>query len=122
MIISGLTSGLWYAPLVALGYYYGTGNAGFPIVNILAMCVFSCVTGIIYSFLCLRTGSIFPSVFAHSAVNVMMSQAALFTFDGGNYFVGPAPTGIIAGIPFIITAVICLIYMHKHPIQVTAKE
>jgi membrane protease YdiL (CAAX protease family) len=122
MIISGLASGLWYAPLVALGYYYGTGNAGFPIVNILAMCIFSCVTGIIYSFLCLRTGSIFPSVFAHSAVNVMMSQAALFTFDGGNYFVGPAPTGIIAGIPFIITAVICLIYMHKHPIQVTAKE
>jgi membrane protease YdiL (CAAX protease family) len=122
MVISGFASGLWYAPLVVIGYYYGTGNAGFPIVNILAMCVFGCVTGIIYSFLCLRTGSIFPSIFAHSAVNVMMSQAALLTFDGGNYFVGPAPTGIIAGIPFIITAVICILYMHKHPIQVTKTE
>lgn len=117
MLLSGLASGLWYVPLVAIGYYYGNGNAGFPVVNIIAMCIFGMVTGIIYSFLCLRTGSIFPSVFAHSAVNVMMSQAALFTFDGGNFFVGPAPTGILSGLPFIITAAICLVYMHKHPIK-----
>ena len=121
MLLSGLASGLWYAPLVAIGYYYGSGNAGFPIVNIIAMCIFGMVTGVIYSFLCLRTGSIFPSVFAHSAVNVMMSQAALFTFDGGNFFIGPAPTGILSGLPFIITAVICLVYMHRHPIQASTE-
>lgn len=117
MLISGFASGLWYAPLVYLGYYYGTGNMGFPVTNILAMCLFSMVTGVIYSFLCLRTGSIFPSVFAHSSVNVMMSQAALLTFDGGNYFIGPAPTGILAGIPFIIAAVACLVYMYKYPVK-----
>ncbi len=122
MIVSGLISGLWYAPLVAMGYYYGNSNAGFPVVNILAMCLFGMVTGIIYSFLCLRTGSIFPSVFAHSAVNIMMSQAILFTFDGGNYFVGPSPTGILSGLPFIATAVICLVYMAKHPIKVSTEE
>ena len=121
MLLSGLASGLWYAPLVAIGYYYGSGNSGFPIVNIIAMCIFGMVTGVIYSFLCLRTGSIFPSVFAHSAVNVMMSQAALFTFDGGNFFIGPAPTGILSGLPFIITAVICLVYMHRHPIQASTE-
>lgn len=122
MLLSGLASGLWYAPLVAIGYYYGNGNMGFPVINIIAMCIFSMVTGVIYSFLCLRTGSIFPSVFAHSAVNVMMSQAALFTFDGGNFFVGPAPTGILSGIPFIITAVICIVYMYKHPIQASEES
>ncbi|MDE7417038.1 MAG: CPBP family intramembrane metalloprotease [Lachnospiraceae bacterium] len=117
MLISGLVSGLWYAPLVAVGYYYGIGNAGFPVVNIIAMCIFSMVTGVIYSYLCLRTGSIFPAVFAHSAVNVMMSQAALFTFDGGNLFVGPSPTGILSGLPFIATAVVCLVLMHKNPVK-----
>lgn len=122
MILSGLVSGLWYAPFVVMGYYYGNGNAGFPIVNILAMCAFGCVTGVIYSYLSLRTGSIFPSVFAHSAVNVMMSQAALFTFDGGNYFIGPSPTGIIGGLPFIIVAAIFLYDVYKHPIQVTKNE
>lgn len=117
ILLSGFASGLWYAPLVAVGYYYGSGNVGFPAVNIIAMCIFSTVTGVIYSFLCLRTGSIFPAVFAHSAVNVMMSQASLFTFDGGSFFVGPAPTGILSGLPFIIVAVICLVHMHKYSIK-----
>lgn len=117
MLISGAASGLWYAPLVALGYYYGGSYWGFPATGILAMCVFGMVMGVIYSYLCLRTGSIFPSVFAHSAVSVMMSQAAMFTFDGGNYFVGPAPTGILAGIPFVIAAAVCLVSMYRHPVK-----
>lgn len=117
ILLSGFASGLWYAPLVAAGYYYGSGNAGFPVANILAMCLFGMVTGSIYAFLCLRTGSIFPAVFAHSAVNVMMSQASLFTYDGGNYFVGPAPTGILSGLPFIIAAALCLVSMHKNPVK-----
>lgn len=122
MIISGFLSGLWYAPLVAIGYYYGEGNTGFPVVNIVAMCLFGTVTGIIYAFLTLRTGSIFPAVFAHSTLNVMMGQAAQFTFDGGNFFIGPAPTGILAAIPLILTAAICLIHIHKHPIQASEEE
>lgn len=122
MLLSGFASGLWYAPLVALGYYYGNGNAGFPVVNILAMCVFGTVTGVIYSYLCLRTGSIFPAVFAHSAVNVLMSQAALFTFDGGNFFVGPSPTGILSGLPFIVAAAVCLVLMYKNPVRVSEEQ
>ena len=116
-LLSGFASGLWYAPLVAVGYYYGTENVGFPVVNIIAMCIFGMVTGVIYSFLSLRTGSIFPAVFAHSAVNVLMPQATLFTDDGGNFFVGPSPTGILSGLPFIIVAVLCLVHMYKNPIQ-----
>lgn len=122
MLLSGFASGLWYAPLVAVGYYYGNGNAGFPVVNIIAMCIFSTVTGVIYSYLCLRTGSIFPAVFAHSAVNVLMSQAALFTFDGGNFFVGPSPTGILSGLPFIAAAVVCLVLMHRNPVKASGEQ
>ncbi len=117
MVLGGFISGLWYAPLVALGYYYGTGYSGFPITGIIAMCIFGTVTGIISSYLCLRTGSIFPSIFAVSSLNVMMSQAALFTFDGGSFFVGPAPTGIIAGIPLIIVAVIFVADMARNPVK-----
>lgn len=116
VLISGFAAGLWYAPLVALGYYYGQDYAGYPFTGIVAMCIFGMVTGCIYSFLALRTGSIFTSVFAHSAVSVMMSQAALFTKDGGNFFVGPAPTGIIAGIPFIVAGGVCLWNLIKNPI------
>ncbi len=122
ILISGFASGLWYAPLVYIGYYYGGDNQGFPVTNILAMCIFGMVTGIIYSVLCLQTGSIFPPVFAHSAVNIMMSQAVLFTVDGGNSFIGPAPTGILSGLPLLVAAVLFLVYMYKHPIQVSANK
>ena len=96
--------------------FRSTGYAGYPFTGILAMCVFGMATGCIYSFISLRSGSIFPAIFAHSAVNVMMSQAAYFTKDGGNFFVGPAPTGIVAGIPFIIAAVVFMLYLKKHPV------
>lgn len=119
MLISGLAYGLWFAPLVSIGYFYGEGYNGFPVTGILAMCVFGLVTGCIYSFLALRSGSVFPSILASSALNVMMSQAALFTKDGGNFFIGPAPTGILAGIPFIIMAIICVIYLYKNPVKPT---
>lgn len=119
MLVTGLINGLWYAPLVMLGYFYGDE---YPIKGILAMCVFVMVTNCLYSFICLRSGSIFPAIFAHSAVNVMMSQALLFTRDGGNPFIGPAPTGILAGIPFMITAVIFMIYMYRHPLKPNKTE
>lgn len=121
MLLSGLASGLWYAPLVTIGYFYGDGYLGYPVTGILAMCVFGMVTGCIYSFVSLRSGSIFPAVFASSAVNVIMSQAAYFTKDGGNFFIGPAPTGLVAGMPFIITAVIFIIYMYKNPVKSSSK-
>lgn len=117
MLISGLAYGLWFAPLVSVGYFYGEGYNGFPIAGILAMCVFGLATSCIYSFLALRSGSIFPSVLASSSLNAMMAQAALFTKDGGNFFIGPAPTGIVAGIPILIMAVFCLIYMYKNPVK-----
>ena len=122
MLLSGLAYGLWFAPLVSIGYFYGEGYNGFPVTGILAMCVFGLVTGCIYAFLALRSGSVFPSILASSALNVMMSQAALFTKDGGNFFIGPAPTGIIAGIPFIIMAIICVVYLHKNPVKPSSER
>ena len=33
-----------------------------------------------------------------------------FTKDGGNPFVGPAPTGIVGGLPFSVVAVIIVVF------------
>lgn len=117
ILLTGLANGIWYAPLAIIGYFYGTGYSGFPVTGIIAMCIFSMVTGCIYSALTLHTGSIIPAIFAHSALNVMLPKAAYFTVDGGNYFVGPAATGIVSGIPLIIAAVVSIVYMVKHPVN-----
>lgn len=122
ILVTSFLSGLWYAPLVALGYFYGNDYAGFPVSGIVAMCIFGMATGIIYSSLSLITGSVFPAVFAHSAMNVMMSQAIFFTVDGGNPFIGPGATGIVGGLPIILTAIGFLVYIYKHPIKTSAQK
>ena len=50
----------------------------------------------------------------YGAVNGIAAIGIYFTTDGGNPFVGPAPTGIIGMIPFIITAVLMTVNLIRH--------
>lgn len=120
-LMTGLAYGIWYAPLISMGYFYGKDYAGFPGTGIAAMCVFGLAFSCILSYITLRTGSIFPAVFANSAMNVLMSDPINFTFDGGNVFVGPAPTGFLSMVPMIIIAVIMTVHMVVKP-EVPSKE
>ena len=69
--------------------------------------------GIFLSYVTLKTDSCIPAILGHGAINSIAGLGMYFTADGGNPFVGPAPTGIIGGIPFIITAIIILIFYYK---------
>lgn len=106
LLITGVIWGLWHAPLTIVGHNYGVGYAGFPFTGILAMCLFCTVMGVFLSYVSLKTKSCIPAVLGHGAINGFAAIGMYFTKDGGNPFVGPAPTGVIGMIPFIIAAVI----------------
>lgn len=108
LLVTGVIWGLWHAPITALGHNYGVGYPGFPWTGIAAMCGFCIVLGIFFSYLTLKTGSCIPAILAHGAVNGTAALGVYLTEDGGDPFVGPAPTGIVGAIPFIITALLCL--------------
>ena len=105
LLITGIIWGLWHAPLTIIGHNYGLGYWGFPFTGIAMMCVFCTVLGIFMSYVTLKTKSCIPAILAHGAVNGIAAIGIYFTFDGGNPFVGPAPTGIIGMIPFILVAI-----------------
>lgn len=114
LLINGVIWGLWHAPLTALGHNYGVGYAGFPFAGIGAMCIFCIVMGILFSYVSMKTKSCIPAILAHGGINSIAAIGMYFTSDGGNPFIGPAPTGIIGGIPFIIAAVlICIFYFAR---------
>lgn len=102
LLVSGVIWGLWHAPLTIVGHNYGMGYMGYPFTGILAMCLFCTVIGVFMSYITLKTKSCIPAVLAHGAINAFASIGMYFTFDGGNPFVGPAPTGIIGMIAFIV--------------------
>jgi len=102
LLVSGVIWGLWHAPLTVVGHNYGMGYWGYPFTGILVMCLFCTVIGVFMSYITLRTQSCIPAVLAHGAINAFVSIGIYFTVDGGNPFVGPAPTGVIGMIAFIV--------------------
>lgn len=114
LLITGIIWGLWHAPLTVIGHNYGLGYRGFPFAGIAMMCVFCIVLGVFMSYVTLKTKSCIPAILAHGAVNGIAAIGIYFTFDGGNPFIGPAPTGIIGLIPFIIVAIFMVMHLKRH--------
>ena len=113
LLITGIVWGLWHAPLTIIGHNYGLGYWGFPFTGIAMMCLFCITLGIFLSFVTLKTGSCIPAILGHGAVNGIAAIGIYFTHDGGNPFIGPAPTGIIGMIPFILVAIPMVIHLRK---------
>jgi len=113
LLINGLIWGLWHAPLTVMGHNYGIGYAGYPFTGIFAMCIFCIVMGTIFSYVTMKTKSCLPAVIAHGSLNGFAAAGIYFTADGGNPFVGPAPTGIVGGSAFIIMAVVLYFALKK---------
>ena len=105
LLITGIIWGLWHAPMTIIGHNYGLGYWGFPFTGIAMMCVFCIVVGIFLSYVTLKTKSCIPAILAHGAINGIAAIGIYFTYDGGNSFIGPAPTGMIGMIPFAIVAI-----------------
>lgn len=110
LLITGIIWGLWHAPMTAIGHNYGVGYPGFPYTGIASMCGFCIVMGVFLSYLTLKTNSCIPAILAHSAINSNGAIGSYLTKNGPNSFVGPVPTGIIGGLPFIILAVVLLVF------------
>ena len=114
LLLTGTIWGLWHAPLTIIGHNYGLGYWGFPFTGIAMMCVFCTVLGIFLSYITLKTGSCIPAILAHGAINGIAAIGMYFTYDGGNPFVGPAPTGVIGIIPFVIAAIPMVLYLKRY--------
>ena len=110
LLINGVIWGLWHAPLTAIGHNYGVGYPLFPFTGIAAMCFFCIVMGIFLSYVTMKTKSCIPAILGHGAINSQAAMGMYFTVDGGNPFVGPAPTGFVGAIPFIVVAILMLVF------------
>lgn len=109
LVTTGVIWGLWHVPAIAMGHNYGTTYAGYPWVGILAMTVFCVVLGIIEGYISIKLESAIPAAMIHSAVNAGAGLPIYLAKSGTNPLLGPAITGLIGGLPFIILALILFI-------------
>ena len=106
-LIGGVIWAVWHWPLMGLiGYEYGTDYVGFPVVGMLIFCVFATAAGILCDWLYEKSGSIwFPSMF-HGAINAVAALPATLCIarTGSAILLGPAPIGLLAGLPLAACA------------------
>ena len=114
LLINGIIWGLWHAPLTAIGHNYGLDYTGFPFTGIFMMCLFCTILGVFFSYVSLKAQSCIPAILGHGAVNAFAAIGIYFTKDGGNPFIGPAPTGIIGMLPFIFAAIFMIVHLKKY--------
>ena len=107
LVVMGVIWGLWHTPLLLLGLNY----PGHHLLAIPLMIGFTTITGTILGWLRLSSGSIWPSVIAHGALNATGTSALLFRQAGTSYdptLVGPAGlTGWI--LPALVIVVLVII-------------
>ena len=115
-LIGGVIWGIWHWPLMGLiGYEYGTNYVGFPIIGMLVFCIFTTAAGILCDWLYEKTECIWiPSIF-HGAVNAAgtVPLALCAANTGSAVLLGPAPIGVLAGLPLTLCAAAIYLWQKK---------
>lgn len=116
LLLGGLIWGAWHWPVMLLaGYEYGLSYWGFPVLGMLAFCLFTTALGIFLDLLYEKTGSIWYPALGHGAVNAV-AGIPLLVLDpayANETILGPSMHGLIAGIPLLLFGVLLLLRRDK---------
>jgi membrane protease YdiL (CAAX protease family) len=106
MLLMGVVWGLWHAPLIAMGHNYGTKYPGVPWLGILATVWMMFIFGTFFGWAALRSGSVWPAVIGHGALNGIAGIYVFFTQGSPNLILGPSLAGVIGSWVVAVTALI----------------
>ena len=106
-VASGLIWGAWHAPLIAMGYNYGSDYPGFPVAGIAMMMVACAAFGTFLCYLREQSGSVWTCALAHGAFNAT-AGVGLYVSFGASTIMGPSPLGLVGFVPSLVLAVWCV--------------
>lgn len=105
LVITGAVWGFWHAPIILLGYNFNQPNW----FGVGLMVVASIMAGILIGWLRLRTASVWPSVFAHGALNAAGGFIALVIAAGAKPdLVSSGPLGWVTWIVMAVVIIVLL--------------
>ena len=109
ILMVGVIWGVWHWPVILMGYNYGLEYFGAPILGPLAMVWFTLSLSVIFGWLTIKAGSVWPAVIAHGAVNGIAAIGLIFVKGSPDTLLGPTPVGIIGGLGLTLTAILLLL-------------
>jgi membrane protease YdiL (CAAX protease family) len=92
---------VWHWPLFFLSTRLDSGSAfPFPLVYL----VFTCSMSVLLSWATLRSASVWPAAIGHGAINGTSALAGFLLKGPALPLLGPAPTGLIGGLGYLVLA------------------
>lgn len=103
LLISGAVWGFWHSPLILLGYNFGQPN----LLGVALMIGGCMIFGVLIGWLRLRTGSIWPAVFAHGAFNA--AAGFLLLVVAANTSADPVAASPLGWVSWIVMAAVIVV-------------
>jgi membrane protease YdiL (CAAX protease family) len=103
-LLVGAIWGVFHWPMIFMGFQYGLDYWGAPIVGPLLFVLIILSPSVVYSWMTLRTGSVWPACIAHAVHNTFCNLMILFLRGEPDVLIGPVPEGIVGGLGYILVA------------------
>lgn len=114
IIIGGIIWGLWHIPpLITIGLNFGKGAPGFPVTNILLMCVFCIGAGAMLQMLRKMTDSVIAPIIAHAVIDTICNPLSSIFLSGEIVEGKTFQMGLCLIASSLILGIPCWIYMAK---------
>jgi membrane protease YdiL (CAAX protease family) len=108
VLLVGVIHGIWHWPFIFMGYEYGFGYPGAPVVGPLLFVVFVVFLSAFLAWVTVRTGSVWPAALGHAAVNASVLLMVFFVRGDLDRLIGPLPVGIVGALGYALLAVLIL--------------
>jgi membrane protease YdiL (CAAX protease family) len=106
VLLVGAIWAVWHWPFIFMGYEYGFGYWGAPVVGPLLFVVFVLYLSAFLAWVTLRSGSVWPAAIGHGVINAMASLMIYFIQGEPEYLIGPMPVGIVGALGYALLAVL----------------
>jgi membrane protease YdiL (CAAX protease family) len=106
VLLVGVIHAVWHWPFIFMGYEYGFGYWGAPVVGPLLFVVFALYLSAFLAWVSLRSGSVWTAALGHAAINA--SVLLMFPFVSGDpdRLIGPLPVGIVGWLGYALLALL----------------
>jgi membrane protease YdiL (CAAX protease family) len=106
VLLLGAIWAIWHWPFIFMGYEYGFGYWGEPVVGPLLFVPFVLYLSAFLAWVTLRSGSVWPAALGHAAINASVLLMFPFLTGDPDRLIGPIPVGIIGSLGYAVLALL----------------
>jgi membrane protease YdiL (CAAX protease family) len=109
VLLVGVIWGAWHWPSICMGYSYGVGYWGAPVVGPLLFVLVLIFESAFYAWVTLRSGSVWPAALGHGASNAANRLGPILMREEPNPLFGPGTQGIIGSLGYALLALLIIL-------------